>query len=124
MSFWNDVVYFKSEEFDSPDAPGSGATEINKHLVVVLDKVRKDYGKPIRINSAYRTRKHNEKVGGVSNSQHRKGNAADLHIGTQADGDRLEELFILYAGDSCGIGRYNTFIHLDVRPSKARWDNR
>lgn len=116
--------YFTYEEFDSPDIPGSGKQEINQELVKVLDKVREDYGKPMRVNSAYRSNEHNAKVGGVKNSQHRLGNAADIHISNQGDGDRLEKLFIQHAGEECGIGRYNTFIHLDVRGTKARWDKR
>ena len=123
-NFWKDVTYFIADEFDSPDLPGSGRLEINPHLVVVLEKVRREYGKPISINSAYRTREHNERVGGVVNSQHRKGNAADLSITNQKDGDILQALFIKYAGEKCGIGRYNTFIHVDVRNKKSRWDKR
>ena len=123
-SIWRDVTYFMADEFDSPDLPGSGMLEMNPTLLVVLDKIRKDYGKPIRINSAYRTRLHNESVGGVNNSQHRKGNAVDIHIETQGDGDRLERLFNIHFPNRGGIGRYNTFIHLDVRNKRTEWDNR
>ena len=43
-----------------------------------LDDIRQRYGSPIRINSGYRCPELNKAVGGVSNSQHCKGQAADL----------------------------------------------
>lgn len=44
----------------------------------VLDPVRELYGKPIYVNSGFRCAALNKKVGGVSSSQHCKGEAADL----------------------------------------------
>ena len=49
----------------------------------VLDPLREAYGKPIIVTSGYRCEKLNKAVGGVYNSQHLKGQAADLCI----DGD-------------------------------------
>lgn len=43
-----------------------------------LDDIRQRYGIPVRINSGYRCPALNKAVGGVSNSQHCKGQAADL----------------------------------------------
>lgn len=47
---------------------------------MVLDPLRRLYRKPIRINSAYRSPQLNKLVGGVPNSWHQDGNAADIHI--------------------------------------------
>ena len=47
--------YFKLEEFDSPDEPGSGSN-MHEEILHMLDVVRKKYGKPIKINSGYRNR--------------------------------------------------------------------
>ncbi|MCH9664311.1 MAG: DUF882 domain-containing protein [Gammaproteobacteria bacterium] len=91
-------------------------------LIAALENMREEYGKPMKINSAYRTRQHNTNVGGVSNSQHRKGRAVDVHIDNQEDGDRLEELAHKYLIG--GVGRYNSFIHIDSRGTKAYWDKR
>ena len=49
----------------------------------VLEPLRKAMGEPIKIGSGYRCEKLNKAVGGVYNSQHLKGQAADLCI----DGD-------------------------------------
>lgn len=43
-----------------------------------LDDIRRRYGSPIRINSGYRCPELNKAVGGKANSQHVKGQAADL----------------------------------------------
>lgn len=44
----------------------------------VLDPIRESWGKPLYINSGYRCPKLNKAVGGVSNSQHLYGEAADI----------------------------------------------
>ena len=49
----------------------------------VLEPLRKAMGEPIKIGSGFRCQQLNKAVGGVSNSQHLKGQAADLCI----DGD-------------------------------------
>lgn len=50
-----------------------------KSLVLnVLQPLRDRAGKPLHVNSGYRSRQLNEFVGGVETSQHRKGEAADI----------------------------------------------
>lgn len=49
----------------------------------VLEPLREAMGEPIRISSGYRCERLNRAVGGVANSQHTKGQAADICI----DGD-------------------------------------
>lgn len=50
----------------------------------VVDPVREEYGARIIITSGYRCPKVNALVGGATNSQHTKGEAADLDTGTKA----------------------------------------
>lgn len=120
--------FFKFEEFDSPDEPGSGEKYISRELVEKLNKIRVDYGMQMRVNSGYRSEAHNAKVGGVKNSQHRKGTAADIHCPWPKLQDNLVKLALEHG--IRGIGRYNTFVHLDVRElpegdTRVRqWDNR
>ena len=116
------MKYFKYSEFDSPDLKGSGQEYMDPNFVDALDIIRDEYGKPMKVNSAYRTDQHNEAVGGVKNSQHREGLAADIHISSQEEGDALEALAKKHIVG--GIGRYNTFIHIDARGYSAYWDNR
>ena len=47
----------------------------------VLQPLRNKFRNPIRISSGYRCQALNKAVGGVSTSQHLKGEAADINIG-------------------------------------------
>ena len=44
----------------------------------VLDPIRERYGKPIIVTSGFRSERVNKAVGGVSTSQHAKGQASDI----------------------------------------------
>jgi len=58
----------------------------------VLEPLRKAMGKPIIISSGFRCEKLNKAVGGVYNSQHLKGQAADIDIqGDMAFGKKIFE---------------------------------
>lgn len=52
------------------------------HLVylcaLVLEPLREKVGRPLVVNSGYRSKALNKKVGGVANSYHKEGLAADL----------------------------------------------
>jgi len=81
-------------------------------------------GKPIKINSSYRCIEHNKKIKGSVNSQHILGKAADIKVkgySTKNLASLIEEL--IYGGHILqgGLGVYNTFVHYDIRKTKARW---
>lgn len=46
----------------------------------ILEPVRKHFGRPVRINSGYRSPALNKRIGGSKYSQHMKGQAADFTI--------------------------------------------
>lgn len=52
----------------------------------VLEPLREHYGKAIHISSGYRCKELNRRVGGVANSQHLKGEAADILLPSVALG--------------------------------------
>ena len=112
---------FTVAEFASKD--GSRVVIINMALPEYLQKARDHFGKPMIITSGYRTTAHNIKVGGVSNSNHVFGNAADVYIPAVPAID-LYNYFCEIAGDSCEIGIYNNFVHFAVQPKKSRFDYR
>lgn len=60
----------------------------------ILDPLRQAYGKPINVNSGYRSKALNKSVGGVSNSQHLEGKAADI-VGTPNTPEENKKLFEL-----------------------------
>lgn len=58
----------------------------------VLQPLRDVYQKPMTVNSGYRCPELNRIVGGVATSQHVKGEAADIHTGSQTESFRLAHL--------------------------------
>lgn len=54
----------------------------------VLEPLRQHFNVPIVIGSGFRCPKLNKAVGGVANSQHQHGEAADIHIPDEATGKR------------------------------------
>ena len=52
---------------------------LQKLCVLVLQPLRDKVGAPVYINSGYRSKRLNAKVGGVPNSRHLLGKAADIH---------------------------------------------
>lgn len=73
--------------------PTPEAAENLKLLVdKVLDPLRDAYGKPIRVNSGYRSPALNAAVKGSKTSQHMKGQAADITGGSKQENKKLFEL--------------------------------
>lgn len=95
-------------------------TPISLELIETLQKIRDHFGKPVIITSGYRCPAHNAAVGGAKASYHMKGMAADIMI----DGVSPQEV-AQYAQSIGvrGIGRYQVFNHIDVRPVKYYWIN-
>lgn len=91
-----------------------------------LQILRDCLGESIIINSAYRCKDHNKKVGGKTNSSHLKGLATDITAkGSSVDllNETIEHLIESGSLKQGGLGLYNTFVHYDIRGKKARWDN-
>ena len=115
---WNSR-YFKRIEFACKC--GCGDAQINLALLPVLDDVREHFGAPVIVNSGKRCKKHNKKVGGAQFSKHVLGDAADIVVKGVAPADVHAYLVKKYP-DRFGIGKYNSFTHVDVRKGKAaRW---
>lgn len=64
-------------------------------LIELLDKIREQWGAPIKVNSGYRCPKLNEAVKGAKSSQHMTGQAADITVGSK---DKNKKLFKLIEG--------------------------
>ena len=59
-----------------------------------LDKVREMWGKPIGVNSGYRSAELNRAVGGAKYSQHLRGEAADITTGSKENNRKLFDLIV------------------------------
>jgi hypothetical protein len=77
----------------------------------VLEPAREKLGGPIIVNSGYRCERHNKAVGGVANSQHLRGEAADIRC---ADNKRLAKI-IEENGRFDQLIIYPTFIHVSFK---------
>ena len=112
-------AHFKVREFACSD--GSDAVFISPELVEILEKIRAHFGRPVHINSAYRTPAKNKAVGGAAQSQHMYGLAADITIQGVTPSQIASYAETLLPGTG-GIGIYKSFCHVDVRKTKSRWN--
>lgn len=78
----------------------------------ILQPLRDEWGEPLFINSGYRCKELNEKVGGVETSQHRKGQAADVGCSNPYELAKLVQKMRLPFDQ---MGLYPTFVHLSYR---------
>ncbi len=111
---------FSVGEFACHD--GSDLILIDTELVKLLQRIRDHFGAAVSINSAYRNAVYNKKIGGVANSQHTKGTAADITV-KGIEPRQIAEYAEFLMPQSGGIGLYSGFTHVDVRPNRARWQN-
>ena len=108
------MKWFKEKEFACKccgQLPPLARENVKALVSEVLDPVREKLGMPIVVNSGYRCEKHNKDVGGVRNSQHLRGEAADIHC---ADNERLKQL-IIENGKFDQLITYPTFLHVSYK---------
>lgn len=125
---WNKKLSknFCAYEFACNDK--SDEFKVATELVEILQQVRDHFGKPVIINSAYRTPAYNISIGGSSKSQHCLGTAADIRIaGVDPVRIALYVASLSYFQKHGGIGYYSRaqvtggFVHVDVRVNVSRW---
>ena len=109
--------YFTYDEFDSPDLPGSGAF-MQQEFLDLLDDARDLAGVPFIVNSGFRTPAANRRAGGKETSSHLTGWACDI----RATSSNRRYLIIAAL---CGvgfnrIGVADTFVHVDMDPTKSQ----
>ena len=124
-TFWDGIRYFTRAEFRCPCGRCGGfPVEPQESMVRTVDEIRHRLGVPISIvdggGSGVRCAAHNAEVGGVANSQHLYGLAADLH--SAASPAEMKAAAEEVLGHTGGIGLYGWGIHVDTRPGYARWN--
>lgn len=118
---------FNSSEFDCkdgtavPDRYKDNLKELANNLQVLRDHL----GVSVSVTgSGYRTPSHNKKVGGAKYSQHLTASAADINAKGLTPKElhkAIEKLISEGKMKQGGLGLYNTFVHYDIRGTKARW---
>ena len=99
---------------------GCGFDTVDAELLYVLKMAREYFGRPVEITSGNRCQRHNAVVGGSPNSMHLESKAADIKIAGVTP-DATAAYFIEQYPEKYGIGKYNSWVHIDVRPEQARW---
>lgn len=113
------LEFFDFEEFASPDEPNSGLPtndggKMSLDFLHKLDMARKLAGVPFKITSAYRTKAHNKKVGGVENSAHTEVpcKAVDIYCDNSVNRKKIINA-LLSVGLCRRMGIAEMFIHTD-----------
>lgn len=83
----------KALELRIENTPDNTTIErLNTLMTECLDKVRHHWGKPIGVNSGYRSPELNRAVGGAKNSQHLRGEACDITTGSITGNRKLFDM--------------------------------
>ena len=121
--FWDGVKHFKRAEFKCKCGKYCDGfpVEPSEKLVELLEKIREHFNAPVTVSSGVRCKTHNSNVGGASASQHLKGTAADIKVQGKTPKEVAAYCETLLP-KSGGIGLYSTWVHVDVRSNKSRWN--
>jgi len=114
----NEIRISNNFELSEFQCPCCKRVMLHPLLLKQLQKLRSDIDQPIYINSGYRCKPYNKQVNGVPTSYHLFGMAVDIKVKIIS----MEALSVL-AGlvGFKGIGVYDNFLHLDIRPEKEIW---
>ena len=108
---WNELTH---TDTGLPNSPNDINVITNLcELARVLDYLRNYYGKPIRVNSGYRSKEVNAAVGGVATSHHLFGYAADI---SSSDIESLKKAVLANKHFFDQIILYPNFVHVSVAP--------
>lgn len=125
-TFWYEIEHFNREEFRC-QCKGKYCNgfpvEPQEKMVRTVDEIRRRLGVPVTIvesgGSGVRCPIHNANVGGVSNSNHLTGNAADLH--SSKSPQEMARVAVEVMGNTGEIGIYSWGIHVGVNCKYSRF---
>lgn len=116
-----DTKNFKVSEFTCKC--GCGMNDTDQRLINMCQKIRDELGVPVRVNSGCRCKVHNARVGGVPNSQHILGYAADLSCSLGA-ARMFETVKAMHErGDLPDLRyckKYSSWIHIDCGKERGK----
>ena len=110
----------KSDTANARGIDNTPTKEVKENLEAlienVLDPLREWYGRPIYVNSGYRNPILNRAVGGVSNSQHVKGEAADIDVHNTSENQKLYDYITQnLTFDQCLFENNGAWIHVSYK---------
>lgn len=113
--YWDNIKYFKRQEFACP-CPRCGGfpVEPKQLLVEKCDEVRGHFGKPMTISSGVRCQAHNDELSGsVSNSRHVKGKAVDFAV-SGVSGSKVKAYVDTLPGIRYSYIISGNWVHMDI----------
>jgi len=115
----NDIKITENFSLYEFECPCCRRVMLSPDLLARLDHLRTVINRPIYINSGYRCKDENQRVGGVPSSYHLVGMAADIYAQNFLLSDLL--IYVKELGFN-GIGFYEkeNFLHVDIRPGERR----
>ena len=127
VTFWDKSEFFDRDEFRC-QCKGKYCNgfpvEPEEKLVQVCNEIRRRLGVPVSIvdsgGSGVRCTRHNAAVGGVGNSNHLYGRAADLH--SSKSPQEMARVAEEVMGNTGEIGIYSWGIHVGVNCKYSRYN--
>lgn len=112
--------HFDADEFachDGTPVPSALLPNARRLANEVLEVIRATIGRPVAVISGYRTKKHNDAVGGARQSAHLTAEGADIRAGNVDDLYRT--ILRLHEDGKLptlgGLGRYPGWVHVDTK---------
>lgn len=124
MELFYKSKYFSLEELTYTDEPLNNQPKTFGEVVNLLalqfflDSLREKLGKPIIVNSAFRSPDVNIVVDGATNSHHLEGLAADIRVSDMSSSD-LTIFIRQHYSTNCfaELLKYGTFVHVAIKRS-------
>lgn len=113
--YWDNIKYFKRQEFACP-CPRCGGfpVEPKQLLVEKCDEVREHFGKPMTISSGVRCQAHNDELSGsVPNSRHVQGKAVDFAV-SGVSGSKVKAYVDTLPGIRYSYIISGNWVHMDI----------
>lgn len=119
---WQYYPHFSKDEFDCKH---TGENGMQHDFMVILEAIRKEYNKPMKVTSGFRSVKHPIEARKThSNGEHTTGNCSDIYCDNGADRYKLITLALKHGITRIGIA--SNFLHLGIGsrhlPNYVIWD--
>ena len=96
------------------NTPGPSELANLKRLADLLEQVRALLGKPVLVNSAYRSKRVNDAVGSKDTSQHRIGCAADIRVPGMTPNQVVRKIIASGIAFDQAIEEFSAWTHISV----------
>jgi hypothetical protein len=119
---WEEYKYFTKKEFDCKH---TGENNMQHEFMLILEAIRKDFNKPMRVTSGFRSKKHPIEAKKLnSNGEHTQGSCGD--VACDNGKDRYALITIALRHGITRIGVADNFLHLGIGgkglPNYVIWD--